>query len=304
MLTPALDRYLELRRALGYKLNSQEHLLRSYVRFADNRADEHLRRSTALEWTQQSTTARQSERRMRLVIGFAQFLHAEDPRHEIPIGKRACSLQPRPLPHIFSADELRRLSNAAAQLDPPGSMRPLTFGTLFNLLAATGLRISEALSLRLDDLTPDGLMIRDTKFHKSRLVPLHGTAAAALTQYLDRRLRVNSKFDNLFISLKLTPLCYHTASKMFRQLCISAGLRSTEQAHGPRLHDLRHTLAVRALESCPHARDQVTPHMLALSTYLGHGSARGTYWYLQSSPQLMHDVADAGEAWLLGGREQ
>lgn len=303
MLTADLDRYLELRRTLGYKLDSHEQLLRGFIRFADERGQTHLAIQPALEWAQQSTTARQRDRRMKIVIGFAQFLHAEDPRHEIPPRPLSRLAQTRPLPHIFSPDEIRCLAQAAGRLAPSGSMRPLTFSTLFNLLAVTGLRISEALSLRLDDFTPDGLIVRDTKFHKSRLVPLHETAVAALNHYLGRRQRVASQYDHFFVSLKLTPLCYETARRMFRQLCASAGLDGPAQARRPRLHDIRHTLAVRALEACPHARDQVTPHMLALSTYLGHGSVRGTYWYLQSSPRLMHDVADAGEAWLTGGEE-
>ncbi len=303
MLTPALDRYLELRRALGYKLDTEEHLLRSFVRFADERAYTHLANQAVVEWAHQSTTARQRGLRTRIIIGFARFLHAEDPQHEIPPRLLACAAQTRPLPHIFSSEEIRGLAQAAARLGPPRSMRPLTFGTLFNLLAVTGLRISEALSLRLDDLTPDGLVVRDTKFHKSRLVPLHETAVAALTRYLERRQRVASQYDHLFVSLKLTPLCYETVQRMFRQLCASAGVNRPAPARRPRLHDLRHTLAVRALEACPHSRDQVTPHMLALSTYLGHASVRGTYWYLQSSPRLMHDVADAGEAWLTGGEQ-
>jgi len=300
MLTAAIDRYLELRRALGYKLDSDERLLRSFGRFADERADTHVASQTALAWAARTTTARQTNRRMRVIIGLARFLHAEDPRHEIPPRVLSCPAQTRPLPYIFSPEEIRLLAQAAARLGPPGSLRPLTFSTLFTLLAVTGLRISEALSLRLDDLTPDALVIRDTKFRKSRLVPLHETAAAALTRYLERRQRVASKDDHLFVSLKRTPLCYATAYRMFRQLCASAGLHCPPQARRPRLHDLRHSVAVRALEACPHARDQVTPHMLALSTYLGHASVRGTYWYLQSSPRLMHDVAGAAEAWMAG----
>jgi integrase len=122
----------------------------------------------------------------------------------------------------------------------------------------------------------------------------------ALNRYLERRLRVASKDEHLFVSLKGTPLCYQTASRTFRHLCARAGLDGVPLARRPRLHDLRHTAAVRALEACPHARDQVTAHMWALSTYLGHCSVRGTYWYLQSSPRLMHDVAGAAQAWLAG----
>lgn len=301
MLTSAIDRYLELRRALGYKLDTDEVMLRSFVRFAQERAQTYIASPTVLAWAALSTTARQRDKRTRCILGFARFLHAEDPQHEIPPRPLPCSAHVRPLPHIFSHQEILQLAQAAAQLPPLTSLRPLTFSTLYSLLAVTGLRISEALSLRLDDLTPDGLVIRETKFHKNRMLPLHETTTGALKRYLERRLRVASEDDHLFVSLKGTSLCYDTASRTFRQLCASAGLDGEPPARRPRLHDLRHTAAVRALEACPHARDQVTPHMLALSTYLGHGSVRGTYWYLQSSPQLMHDVAGAAEAWLAGG---
>lgn len=300
MLMSSIDRYLELRRALGYKLDTDEVMLRSFARFAQQRKQIHIASPTVLAWAAGSTTARQRDKRTRAIVGFARFLHAEDSRHEIPPRPLPCSAHIRPLPHIFSQQEILRLAQAAAQLPPLGSLRPLMFSTLYSLLAVTGLRISEALSLRLDDVTPDGLVIRDTKFHKNRLVPLHETTTCALERYLARRLRVASEDDHLFVSLKGTPLCYATASRTFRQLCASAKLDGAPPARRPRLHDLRHTAAVRALEACPHARDQVTPHMLALSTYLGHGSVRGTYWYLQSSPRLMHDVAGAAEAWLAG----
>lgn len=300
MLTPAIDRYLELRRALGYRLATDEIMLRSFARFAHDRSQSHVVALTALEWADLSTTARQRDKRTRTIVGFARFLHAEDVQHEIPPRPLPSSANVRPLPHIFSKQEIVRLSQAATQLPPLTSLRPLTFSTLFNLLAVTGLRISEALSLRLGDITPDGLVIRETKFLKNRLVPLHETTVVALARYLERRQGVATTVDHLFVSLKGTALCYATALRTFRQLCASAGLDGTPPARRPRLHDLRHTAAVRALEACPHGRDQVTPHMLALSTYLGHASVRGTYWYLQSSPTLMHDMANAAEAWMAG----
>jgi integrase/recombinase XerD len=300
MLTSAIDRYLELRRALGYKLDTDEVVLRSFARFARERAQTHIAGPTVLAWAAGSTTARQRDKRTRTIVGLARFLHAEDPRHEIPPRPLPSSAHVRPLPRIFSHQEIVRLAQAAAQLPPATSLRPLTFSTLYSLLAVTGLRISEALSLRVGDLTLDGLVIRQTKFNKDRLVPLHETTTRALQRYLARRLRVASGDDHLFVSLKGTPLCYETARRTFRELCAITSLDGAPPARRPRLHDLRHTAAVRALEACPHARDQVTPHMLALSTYLGHGSVRGTYWYLQSSPQLMRDVAGAAEAWLGG----
>jgi integrase len=193
------------------------------------------------------------------------------------------------------------LVQAAAQLLPRRSLRPPTFRTLFGLLAVTGLRISEALALRLADVTPDGLLIREAKFHKSRLVPLHATTVAAVTRYVEQRLRLPAADDHLFVSLKRTPLCYRTVYRTFRQLCASLGLPPSPEGRRPRLHDLRHAVAVRALEACPPARAQVTPHGLALSPYLGHARRRRTYWDLPSSPQRLRDMARAGEGWMTGG---
>jgi integrase/recombinase XerD len=301
MLTPAIDRYLELRRALGHKLDRSEPMLRSFARYVQTRGETHVTGPSALAWAAQSATARQRARRLMVIIGLARFLHAEDPHHEIPPRALACPIPPRPLPYIFSEEEIRRLAHAANQLPPRGSLRPLTFNTLFNLLAVTGLRISEALELRIDDFTRHGLIIRETKFRKSRLVPLHESTVAALTRYLARRQRLATHTDHIFLSLRRTPLCYATAYRTFRLLCASIGLASSPRVRLPRLHDFRHTVAVRALEACPQNRDQVTPHVLALSTYLGHASLRATYWYLQSTPQLLRDIAGSAEVWMNGG---
>lgn len=296
MLTSDIDRYLELRRALGHKLDTSECLLRSFARYAAFVGQRHITASSALAWASQTVSARQRAKRLTVLIGFARFLHAEDPCHEIPPRTLICPPTPRPSPYILTQNEIQRLADAASELPPRRSLRPLTFHTLFSLLAVTGLRISEALELRMDDFTRDGLVIRETKFRKSRLVPLHESAAAALTRYLARRQLLAPHTDHVFVSIRRTPVCYETARRTFRLLRNKVGLSPRV-----RLHDLRHTVAVRALEACPKDRDQVTPHMLALSTYLGHSSLSGTYWYLQSTPQLLRDIADAGEAWIKGG---
>jgi integrase/recombinase XerD len=300
MLMPAIERYLEVRRALGYKLENTAWLLRSFARFAAAQGDTYVVGQTAIAWANQTATAHQRDRRLKTIIALARFLHAEDARHDIPPEGVFCPKRHRPVPYIFTAEEVQRLVQEARRLGPPGSLRPHTYSTLFGLLAVTGLRISEALALQLDDVTGDGLVVRETKFHKSRLVPLHESAAAALARYLKRRQQIASANDNLFVSLRRTQLCYTTVHRLFQRLCAAAGLPRQPGARRLRLHDLRHTVAVRALEACPHERARVTPHMLALTTYLGHASVRSTFWYLESTPQLMRDIADAGEAWMTG----
>ncbi len=300
MLTRNLDRYLEIRRALGFKLDSTEYYLRRFVRLADERGDTHISRRTAMDWAARAATPRQRDKCMRMIIGFAQFLYAEDSRHEIPVRDSHYPTPPRPAPYIFSSQEIQRLGEAAQRIGRPGSLRRLTYATLFNLLAVTGLRISEALSLKVDEFTPDGLVIRETKFRKSRLVPMHVTTAAAMSRYLERRRYAPSNHDRFFVSSRRKPLCYATVHRMFRRLCMETGIRGAPPIPRPRLHDLRHSAAVRMLAACPNNRDQVTPHMLALSTYLGHSSLQGTYWYLHSSPPLMLGMAEASEAWFSG----
>lgn len=296
MLTSAIDSYLDLRRALGYKLEETERMLRNFARYMASVGQPHITAFSALAWVDQTASAPQRAKRLTVIVGFARFLHAEDPRHQIPQRTLICPPTPRPPPYILTQDEVQRLVDAAAQLRPRRSLRPLTFYTLLSLLAVTGLRISEALQLRIGDVTSDGLVVRETKFRKSRLVPLHESAAAALARYLARRQLLWPDTDHVFVSIRRTAICYETARRIFRVLCKRVGLSPRV-----RLHDLRHTVAVRALEACPKDRNQVTSHMLALSTYLGHSSVSGTYWYLQSTPQLLLDISEAGEAWIMGG---
>jgi integrase len=150
------------------------------------------------------------------------------------------------------------------------------------LVAACGLRISEALALQIDDIRPDGLSIRETKFRKSRLVPLHPTTAQQLTLYLDRRQQLAGAETRVFVSLRRKPLRYPTVNETFLFLLRKLGLRAGPGQPGPRLHDARHTFASRALENSPDGPSRITKHMLALSTYLGHAHIADTYWYLQS----------------------
>jgi len=185
---------------------------------------------------------------------------------------------------------------AAAQLQPACSIRPLTYSTLFGLIAATGMRISEALALRIDDVTTDGLLIRQTKFHKSRLLPLHDTTRRALDSYLSVRAQLGTLDGSLLISTTGKAPAYETVAATFRLLARSIGLRGEPGQPGPHIHDLRHTFAVRSLEQCRHDREAVARHIVALSTYLGHAHVTDTYWYLHSTPILMGQIAEAGEA--------
>lgn len=302
MLSRDLARYVKLQHRLGFKFRVQSTLLKSFVAFSERHDDRHVQAARALEWASLAPSPQQRRNRLLTVRRFAQALSAEDRRHEIPpadaMGHR---LLERRLPHIYSADEIAALLQAAARLKPAGSIRPLMYETLFGLIAATGMRISEALSLKLGDLTADGLIIRQTKFHKSRLLPLHATTWDALDQYLVTRHRLGTLNSALFVSASGTSPAYSTVIANFLQLARSIGLRGGPGQPGPCIHDLRHTFAVRSLEQCRQDRDTVDRHIVALSTYLGHAHVTDTYWYLHSTPILMSQIAAAGEAFHQGG---
>lgn len=297
MLRPAMERYIELKRASGLKFNEQRQVLESFVTFAEAAGDRFVRTDRVCEWAALKRSARRQRGVLLKVRRFALTLQAEDPRHEVPpadaVGRAAVE---RPTPYIYGADEIARLIQAAASLPPRGSIAPLMYATLFGLLAATGLRISEALALRCDDVNEDGLIVRNSKFGKSRIVPLHDTTRKALGRYLSARKKLATVDRSLFVSPSGCPLSYNAAYYAFRQLVRSAGIRKRASRLGPRIHDLRHTFAVRSLEQCRHDRDAVAHHIVALSTYLGHAHVTDTYWYLQATPVVMRQIAQVGEA--------
>jgi len=167
---------------------------------------------------------------------------------------------------------------------------------MLGLIAATGLRISEALNLRFHDVLPDGvLQIRGAKFGKSRLLPLHATVVAALGSYLERRRRLAVTDDHVFLSPGNQRIHSTLADYTFRRICRLAGI-APARTRPPRIHDLRHTFATRVLEQCSTRREAVARHFVALSTYMGHTDIGNTYWYLEATPKLMTDVAVAAEA--------
>jgi len=213
-----------------------------------------------------------------------------------------CEKGPRPVPYIFSGENIKRLVQAASELGRRNPFRGQTYGTFFALLACTGLRVSEAIRLRFEDVTADGLIIRCSKFRKSRLVPLHSTAQVGLERYLQKRRPFAPFDDHVFVSLRRRPLLVRDAETAFRTAAQKIGLKREPRLPHPTIHSLRHTFAVRSLEDCPDGRDRITKHMLALSTYLGHSKIADTYWYLEATPELMSGIADSCEAFFAGGR--
>jgi integrase len=302
VLTDGVERYIMARRAAGHAFETGARLLRNYGLFADARGDSHVRRETALDWAAAGASPHARSVRMRNVVHFARFQHAEDERHEVlprdAFAMRWC----RPLPYIYSDMEITRLLAAAdrLRLSYAYPLRRDTYRTMIGLIAVTGLRKSEALDLRVQDLSADGvLMIRRTKFRKSRLIPLHPTTDAALREYIDLRLRHPATDDHLFLSAGDGRIESSVANTTFRRMLVLAKIAPT-RAKRPRIHDLRHTFATRALERCPGDRRAIARQFVALSTYLGHAKMSATHWYLEATPELMRDIATAAEAAIRG----
>lgn len=299
MLAHAVESYLAVRRACGFALDPIGKRLRSFATFSDARSKSYVCSQAALEWAGLARSVTQRARRLGDVIRFARSVRAEDPRHELPPAVFGSENRRRPVPYIFSRHDIGRLVQAVSQ-SGHRSLRRYTYSTFFALLACTGLRVSEAIRLRFEDITPDGLVIRCSKFRKSRLVPLHDTARAQLAHYLERR-RLYAPFDDhVFVSLRGKPLLLRDVERAFHVIVTRIGLPRGPGRPRPTPHSLRHTFAVRALETCPDGRDRITQHMLALSTYLGHSKVAHTYWYLEATPELMRNIAERCESFVTG----
>ncbi|MGH6954865.1 MAG: tyrosine-type recombinase/integrase [Alphaproteobacteria bacterium] len=247
MLSTIVERHVALHHATGYSFRKPGLLLRAYARFAEARGETTVVATTALEWAAQGPSAGTRRGRLEIVRRFARLQHAEDPRHEVPPPGAFGPPAPRRTPYIFTPQELRALLDAAGALGPNGSLRPKVYATMLGLIAATGLRISEALALRLDDLTASGLLIRETKFRKSRLVPLHPTTQRALDAYRAAREAYAGSDKAVFLSERRTGLRYPTVIAAFLAIVRGMGIHPGAGKRGPRIHDLRHHADLRIM---------------------------------------------------------
>ena len=288
-------RFVAMKQRLGYRFTTNASTLWNFARFAAERNEAFIRSGTVLEWASAAPSQPRSAKKLQTVCAFARWLHAEDERHEVPprdaLGP--ASFQ-RPAPHLISIQDIQKLLTAALSMPPAGTIAPLTWHYLFGLVAATGLRIGEARALTFDDITPDGLIVRDTKFGKSRMVALHPTTRTALNRYLVARCKEKTQDEHLFVLGTGRPPGKTRASAVFLELAEQTGIREPGATRGPSSHSLRHSFAVRSLENLEPGADPGR-HMLALATYLGHVDVSGTYWYLDSTPVLLRGIAEAAE---------
>lgn len=288
-LRKAVKDYLEMRRALGYKLSKAAVLLPQFVDFLRQQGSSVITIPLALQWAQSNKRVQPAEwaQRLTIVRCFARHWSATDPRTQIPPWGLLPHRPERARPYLYSDEEVRQLLQSARRL---GGLRGLTYYCLFGLLCVTGMRLSEALNIRsVDvDLVAGVLTVRGAKFGKSRLVPIHASTQKVLSEYLRYRdSAFTRELSYFFVSKRGNRLDRGEVRRTFYALSREIGLRDPTASHGPRLHDFRHRLAVRTLVQWYRSGQDVERRLPVLSTYLGHVHVSDTYWYLTACPELM-----------------
>jgi integrase/recombinase XerD len=295
-----LDRYLTIRRGLGYDLRTSERILRRFIAFAESQGADHIGTALFVKWQRVFGHASRPTwaARLSIVRLFAQWLHNLEPAHEIPPQGLIPHRSRRSRPYIYSEEQIGKIVVAAAALPSVYGMRGLTFSTLFGLIAMTGLRISEALSLDIEDVDLDlgVLTIRRGKGGKARLVPIHHSITAHLVAYARKRDRlVGFTPQSFFATDHGTRPDDCSARYNFATVCQRIGLRPVQlygrHGRGPRIHDLRHSFAARTILGWYRAGKDPAREMIKLTTYLGHTKPENTYWYIEAVPELLELAA-------------
>jgi integrase/recombinase XerD len=285
----AVKDYVEMRRALGYKLSKAAVLLPQFVDFLHRQGSSVITIPLALKWAQSNKAVQPAEwaQRLTIVRCFARHWSATDPRTQIPPWGLLPHRPKRARPYLYSDEEVQQLLLSARQL---GGLRGQTYYCLFGLLCVTGMRISEALNLQpVDvDFAAGVLTIRGAKFGKSRLAPIHASTQKVLSEYVRYRDRTfDRELSYFFVSKRGNRLDGGEVRRTFYALSRKIGLRGPTASHGPRLHDFRHRLAVRTLVQWYRSGQDIERRLPILSTYLGHVHVSDTYWYLTACPELM-----------------
>jgi integrase/recombinase XerD len=288
-LRSALKDYLASRRAFGFKLDRAHKLLPRFVDYLADRAQDFITTKAAVAWATLPQDAQPNWWAKRLVIvrGFARYMQLLDPRTELPPLEMLPSRRVRSQPYVYTDGDLTKLLEAAQA--QPSHLVAATYSTLIGLLSVTGMRVGEAIALDDGDVNlRDGVItVRKGKFDKSRQLPVHATTVEALSCYRKTRDRrcPSRKQPSFFVSTAGTRLLYQNVDEKFRKLVYAVGL--DKRRPRPRIHDLRHTFAIRTVISWHRAGDDVEAQLLQLSTYLGHIGPSSSYWYLSAVPELL-----------------
>jgi integrase len=309
-LDTQLVAYLSVRQALGFQMQAETVLLREFVGFV--KTQEHtgsIRAQMALEWACQESMHRGpggAARRLSIARGFLLYLQAWVPDTEVP----APGLLPsprRPKPFVFTPTQITALLEGAQASRPRGSLRPHTLSCLLGLLASTGLRVGEAIRLQIDqvklEFDPPQLHILETKFHKSRIVPLHPSTAERLRQYREQRahLHYDGLSDAYLVSEQGQHLKCRALRDWFTRLCQRLAIKPIDGRRPPRLSSFRHTFAVTRMQHWYEQGLDVQALLPHLSVYLGHVHPQESYWYLSSVPELLGAAAHRFETFAQTG---
>ena len=296
-LREAITEYLQIRRALGFKLQRREHLLSQFVDFMKREKAQFITTAMSLRWATENTNCHPGRwaHRLSLVRCFARFCRAIDPRTEVPPTGLIPRRYRRKARDIHSDGDVLSLLKVAKKIRSPKGLWNATYYTLVGLLAATGMRVGEVVALdRKDvDLNRGIITIRNAKFGKSRAIPIHPSTIKALKAYarLRNRMIPAVETNSFFVSEWGARLRAKSVGKKYLVLARQAGIREPRGRSGPRLHDLRHRFAIRTMLAWYHAGVDVERCLPVLSTYLGHTNSAHTYWYLSSVPELLHLAA-------------
>ena len=292
-LQNAIENYIALRRSLGFKLDDMAADLTKFASFLEQKAAPYITTALALEWAMQSTDHLPSQwaRRLGFVRVFARHWSATDPRTEIPPAGLLPFRAQLARPYLYTEQEIQRLLAAAKSLSPASGLRPSTYHCLFGLLAVSGLRISEAIKLERQDVDfyQGVLTIRQTKFNKNRLIPLHTSTRDVLSEYAEHRDRLVPNPSSSCFLLNDCGRCLERSAvrRTFYDLSRQIGLRGPADHTGPRIHDFRHRFALNTLIQWYRAGEDIERRLPVLSTFLGHAHVADTYWYLSIHPELM-----------------
>lgn len=299
-LRQAVQEYLDLRRHLGFKLREAGRGLLDFVTYLERHHATYITQALALAWAQQPRHVQLSHwaRRLSIVRGFARYRSASDPRTQIPLPGLLPFEPKRARPYLYSDDEIKNLLRAALKLPcryERNALRPWIYYCLFGLLSVSGLRVSEALKLEIQDIDLKAavLTIRDGKFGKTRLLPLHRSTCKVLADYIARRKRHwagRAVSSCLFVSSLGNRLDGGEMHRTFYLLSRQIGLRGPHASHGPRLHDMRHRFATNTLVAWYRSDQDPERRLPVLSAYLGHVHIADTQWYLNASPELMREA--------------
>jgi integrase/recombinase XerD len=289
-LREPLAEYLAVRRALGYKLEATERLLGQFLDYLDANGADRITVEQAVAWaTLPGRGQHWHAMRLGAVRGFARYLHEVDARVEVPAADLLPDKSGRAVPYLYTDAQIAALIEAAGTLRI--AYKTATFQTLFGLLSVTGMRIGEAIALARADFDANAgtLTVRNAKFGKSRELPLHRSTTSALSCYLARRDRPKpaGPIEALLVSTVGTRLFMSDVQTCFRALRARAGILPRSTACRPRLHDMRHSFAVRTLLDTYRTDGDPAARLAALSTYLGHVNPGKTYWYLHAAPELL-----------------